>query len=150
MLKFLIVARNSESKDDQNMQADGSVGEIDHRLTRRALINNFRRGEISRDTLCDAHPELLRVARNFGRSTRVKCPICVNDQLVTVSYVFGPRLPSHGRFIATRAEVEQFADRPERFTAYLIEVCRTCSWHHLLKTRVLGGHRKSGKSVISR
>lgn len=143
------MARKTENRDDEETQAENSVGEIDHRLTRRALINNFRRGEISRDTLCDAHPELLRVARNFGRPTRVKCPICVNDQLVTVSYVFGPRLPSHGRFIATRAEVEEFDFRQERFTTYLIEVCRSCSWHHLLKTRVLGGHRKSRKSAIS-
>ena len=143
------MTRKSQNTTPVTTDVDDSVGEIDHRLTRRALINNFRRGEVSRDTLCDAHPELLRVARNFGRSTRVKCPICVNDQLVTVSYVFGPRLPSHGRFIATRAEVEQFDLRPERFTAYLIEVCRTCSWHHLLKTRVLGGHVKSDKSAIA-
>ena len=143
------MARKTENTETDEKPSDNSVGEIDHRLTRRALINNFRRGEVSRDTLCDAHPELLRVARNFGRPTRVKCPICVNDQLVTVSYVFGPRLPSHGRFIATRAEVEEFDFRPERFTAYLIEVCRSCSWHHLLKTRVLGGHRKSRKSAAS-
>ena len=143
------MTRKSQNTTPVTADMNDSVGEIDHRLTRRALINNFRRGEVSRDTLCDAHPELLRVARNFGRSTRVKCPICVNDQLVTVSYVFGPRLPSHGRFIATRAEVEQFDLRPERFTAYLIEVCRTCSWHHLLKTRVLGGHGKSYKSAIA-
>ena len=143
------MARKTENTETDETPSDNSVGEIDHRLTRRALINNFRRGEVSRDTLCDAHPALLRVARNFGRPTRVKCPICVNDQLVTVSYVFGPRLPSHGRFIATRAEVEEFDFRPERFTAYLIEVCRSCSWHHLLKTRVLGGHRKSRKSAAS-
>ena len=127
----------------RNYIANNITAVIDHRLTRRALINNFRRGEVSRESVCDAHPELLRVARNFGRPTRVKCPICVNDQLVTVSYVFGPRLPSHGRFIATRAEVEQFDRRPESFVAYLIEVCRACSWHHLLKTHSLGGQGKS-------
>ena len=91
---------------------DQHLGEIDHRLTRRAVIQNFRRGVISQDSICDAHPELMRVARNFGRTTRVKCPICVKDHLVTVTYLFGPRLPSHGKFIATRAEIEQFARRP--------------------------------------
>ena len=45
---------------------------------------------------------------------------CVKDHLVTVTYLFGPRLPSHGKFIATRAEIEQFARRPEHFTGYLI------------------------------
>ena len=114
---------------------DLHLGEIDHRLTRRSVVNNFRSGIISRESICDAHPELLRVARNFGRPTRVKCPICVNDQLVTVTYLFGPRLPRHGKFIATREEIQQFASRPEQFTGYLVEVCRSCSWHHLLKTR---------------
>ncbi|MBJ7271210.1 MAG: DUF5318 family protein [Ilumatobacteraceae bacterium] len=126
-------AQKKQSNDSDDF--DLNVGEIDHRLTRRAVINNFRRGVISQDSICDAHPELMRVARNFGRTTRVKCPICVNDHLVTVTYLFGPRLPSHGKFIATRAEIEHFGQRPEQYTGYLIEVCRSCSWHHLLKTR---------------
>ena len=94
-------AQKKQSNDSDDF--DLNVGEIDHRLTRRAVINNFRRGVISQDSICDAHPELMRVARNFGRTTRVKCPICVNDHLVTVTYLFGPLLQSHGKFIATRA-----------------------------------------------
>ena len=90
---------------------DQHLGEIDHRLTRRAVIQNFRRGIISQDSICDAHPELMRVARNFGRTTRVKCPICVQDHLVTVTYLFGPRLPSHGKFIATRNRAVRTAPR---------------------------------------
>ncbi|MFM9085712.1 MAG: DUF5318 family protein [Acidimicrobiia bacterium] len=119
------------------------TGEVDHRLARRALIKQVRAGEVSRTSVCDAHPELLRVARRFGRRTRVTCPICAEDHLVTVSYVFGPRLPSHGRFVETRAELEAFDARPEHFTAYLVEVCRACSWHHLLTQRPLGGRRRS-------
>lgn len=127
--------QSQKKQNDVSDDSDLHLGEIDHRLTRRAVVNNFRRGVISQDSICDAHPELMRVARNFGRPTRAKCPICVNDNLVTVTYLFGPRLPSHGKFIASRAEIEQFAGRPEQFTGYLIEVCRSCSWHHLLKTR---------------
>ncbi len=126
-------ARRKQISEAQDF--DIHVGEIDHRLARRAVIQNFRRGVISQDSICDAHPELMRVAKNYGRTTRVKCPICVQDQLVTVTYVFGPRLPRHGKFIVNRAEIEQFANRPESYTGYLIEVCRSCSWHHLLKTR---------------
>lgn len=127
--------QKKQSENDADF--DLHLGDIDHRLVRRSVVNNFRRGVVSQDSICDAHPELMRVARNFGRPTRVKCPICVNDQLVTVTYLFGPRLPSCGKFIATAAEIEQFARRPEQFTGYLIEVCRSCSWHHLLKTRNL-------------
>ena len=47
-------------------------GVIDHRLTRRALINEFRRGRIRREQLCDAHPDLVRAAKNFGDATGVK------------------------------------------------------------------------------
>ena len=126
-------AQRKQSTETEDF--DQHLGEIDHRLTRRAVIQNFRRGAISQDSICDAHPELIRVARNFGRATRVKCPICVQDHLVTVTYVFGARLPRHGKFVASRAEIEQYARRPEHFTGYLIEVCCSCSWHHLLKTR---------------
>ena len=49
---------------DDSGEAVGGV--IDHRLTRRALINEFRRGRIRREQLCDAHPDLVRAAKNFG------------------------------------------------------------------------------------
>jgi len=127
--------QTQEEQRNERVVADAHLGEIDHRLTRRLVVNNFRRGIVSQDSVCDAHPELLRVARNFGRPTSVKCPICANDQLVTVTYLFGPRLPTHGKFIVTRAELQQFVNRSERYTGYLVEVCRSCAWHHLLKTR---------------
>ena len=126
------------------------TAEVDHRLARRALVRRVRSGEVSRSSVCDAHPELLRVARRFGRRTLVTCPICAEGHLVTVSYVFGPRLPRHGRLVGTRAELESFDARPEAFVAYLVEVCPACSWHHLLTQRPLGGRRRSaiaGSSV---
>ena len=91
--------------DDHGHQLGGIV---DHRLTRRALINEYRRGRLRRDQVCDAHPELLRAARNFGDETIVKCPICVDDTVVLVTYVFGPRLPSHGRCITKPTELDEF------------------------------------------
>jgi hypothetical protein len=47
----------------------GDVGVVDHRLARRGLINEFKRGRINRDTVCDAHPELIRAAKNLGEPT---------------------------------------------------------------------------------
>ena len=41
-------------------------GHIDHRLARRALINEYRRGRLRQDQVCDAHPELIRAATNVG------------------------------------------------------------------------------------
>lgn len=128
-------------------------GVIDHRLTRRALINEYRRGRLRRDQVCDAHPDLLRAARNFGDETEVRCPICVNDNVVLVSYVFGPRLPSHGRCITRPDELEEFRRLASRtrgsdYTAYVVEACRSCGWHHLLRSLPMasqqsGAHRQA-------
>jgi hypothetical protein len=121
---------------------DAHRASVDHRLARRHLINEYRRGRLRRDQVCDAHPELLRAARQLGTETRTWCPICEEDHLVLVTYVFGPRLPKHGRCVTTKAEIAQFHRRREEYAAYVVEACRTCAWHHLLKVQPLGGGRR--------
>ena len=54
----------------------GLPGQIDYRLARNALVKEFKRGRLSRLDVCDAHPELLRAARNIGHPTAEQCPIC--------------------------------------------------------------------------
>lgn len=98
------------------------------------LINQVRLGRIGRNEVCDAHPELLRAARNVGTATTADCPICEDDQLRLVTYVFGHRLPPSGRVVATAKEMRQ----TQRFTggdamAYMVEACPSCRWHHLLR-----------------
>ena len=83
-------------------------GVIDHRLSRRVVINEFRRGRLRRDQVCDAHPDLMRAARNFGDETQVRCPICQEDNVVLVTYVFGPRLPHHGRCLRVLTNWKNF------------------------------------------
>ncbi|HRD99732.1 MAG TPA: DUF5318 family protein, partial [Ilumatobacteraceae bacterium] len=39
---------------------------VDHRLERLALVNEYRRGRLRREQICDAHPELIRAAKNVG------------------------------------------------------------------------------------
>lgn len=119
-------------------------GEVDHRLKRRALIRDYRAGRVRRDQVCDAHPELIRAARHVGDETSVRCPICREDRVVLVSYVFGPRLPSHGRCVANRDEFDELVQRARRsggdsYTAFVVEACRRCSWHHLLRSIPLAG-----------
>ena len=70
------------------------AGVIDHRLARRSLITEYRKGRLARHQVCDAHPELVRAARGIGRETTTDCPICEEDRLVHVTYVFGPRMPA--------------------------------------------------------
>jgi hypothetical protein len=115
------------------------AGVVDHRLARRALINEYRRGRLGREQVCDAHPELLRAARHIGRPTRSDCPICEKAKLTLVTYAFGPRLPAHGRCVTSTQELHQLNRRAEEYAAYVVEVCTACSWHHLLRVLPLGG-----------
>jgi hypothetical protein len=109
-------------------------GQIDYRLARQAVVNQFRAGRLARHEVCDAHPELRRAAREVGRPTSQDCPICEDDTLVHVSYVFGPRLPRHGRCVTSAAELTKLARRRGRFACYVVEVCPACSWNHLART----------------
>jgi len=114
---------------------------VDHRLERRALINEYRKGRLHREQLCDAHPELIRAARNVGTASSVLCPICAETNLSLVTYVFGPRLPSHGRCVTTKKDLAQFNLRDDDLDAYVVEACVNCRWHHLLRVLPLGGRR---------
>jgi Family of unknown function (DUF5318) len=114
------------------------AGIVDHRLARRALIREYRKGRLARHQVCDAHPELIRAARSVGQATQTDCPICEADKLVLVTYAFGPRLPAHGRCITDTRQLHQLNRRSESYTAYVVEVCRGCSWHHLLRVLPLG------------
>lgn len=121
---------------EQHARAVGGV--VDHRLARRALLDEFRRGRLRQDQVCDAHPELLRAARSVGEPVAEPCPMCLKPDLVLVAYAFGPRLPSHGRCIATTTEWDQLIRTARRtpgaFSAYVVEACPSCSWHHLVRT----------------
>ncbi len=120
------------------MRGARSGGQIDYRLARRHLIAEFRRGRLARNEVCDAHPELLRAAREVGDVTGIDCPICEDHKLVLVSYVFGPRLPAFGRCITKRSEIEAFNRRAGTYTCYVVEVCPDCGWNHLARTWPLG------------
>lgn len=122
---------------------NGSAGVVDHRLTRRALINEFRRGRISRDTICDAHPELMRAARNLGEPTKTMCPICEESPVVLLTYVFGHGLPKHGRCVTEREEILRLQRTSHDYTAYVVEACPACAWNHLLRVLPVSGRRRS-------
>lgn len=114
-------------------------GIVDHRLARRMLINQVRIGRLGREEVCDAHPELLRAARNVGTETTSMCPICDDEPLRIVTYVFGARLPAHGRCVSTAAEMRALSKRSDELTAYVVEACIACRWHHLLRVLPVGG-----------
>jgi hypothetical protein len=109
-------------------------GIVDHRLARRMLISQVRLGRIARTEVCDAHPELIRAARNVGTETSTDCPICEETRLRIVTYVFGHGLPASGRCVSTKKEMRQLGAKGQgELTAYVVEACPECRWHHLLR-----------------
>jgi hypothetical protein len=117
------------------------AGQVDYRLARRQVLDEFRRGRLGRLDVCDAHPELVRNGQHLGTPTAEPCPVCETDGLVHVTYVFGPRMPASGRCVSSTRELARYARQREPLTAYEVEVCLECAWHHLLRAFPLGGGR---------
>lgn len=115
------------------------AGEIDYRLARQALIAQYRGGRIARNEVCDAHPELRRNASSLGLATDRPCPICASNEMVLLTYVFGPRLPKSGRCLSTKGELAKIARRRGHFTGYVVEVCTDCWWNHLMRSFPIPG-----------
>jgi Family of unknown function (DUF5318) len=118
-------------------------GIVDHRLARRMLISQVRKGRLPMDQVCDAHPELIRAARNVGTQTTTPCPICEQTDLKLVTYVFGQGLSAQGRCVSTAKEMRKLNERDADLSAYVVEACVECRWHHLLRVIPVGGRRSS-------
>ena len=118
---------------------NAAPGQIDYRLIRKHTVDEFHRGRLSRIDVCDAQGELMRAAINTGRPSREVCPICEEDQVVLVTFVFGPRLPAHGRCITSAKELDKLGRRANEMACYVVEVCPSCAWNHLVRSFPVGG-----------
>lgn len=118
----------------------GTGAVVDYRLTRQSVIDQFRKGRLSRLDVCDAHPELRRAATIAGRRLDDACPICDDSAGISlVTYAFGPRLPAGGRCITSAREMAKLARGRPLITCYVVEVCTACGWNHLTRTFQVGG-----------
>lgn len=131
-------------------------GSTDYRMAKRALVREVTRGVVPIHDVCDAHPELLRAARNVGSVAGRDCPICaIADQradiptdeaetLRLVTYVFGDDLRrKSGIVVWSREELAGLAAEHRSFTAYVVECCLVCGWNHLVESFLLG-HAHAG------
>jgi hypothetical protein len=106
-------------------------GAVDYTLVKRGLLRDFRRGLLSRVDICDAHPELMRAARNVGEPTERLCPVCREKNLRLLAYVFADALNGdNGRVWELTKALRLAAGHPDG-TCYVVEVCTDCSWNHL-------------------
>jgi hypothetical protein len=107
---------------------------VDYRLERQRVLDGFDRGDIAREEICDAQSELRRNAVHCGTELGDVCPVCEDNETVSVIYVFGPRLPASGRCVTSVGEHERLARRKGEFTGFVVEVCAACGWNHLLSS----------------
>ena len=76
----------------------------------------------------------------------MRCPICTEAELRLVTYVFGSRLPAHGRCVSSAEELAKLNARADELTAYVVEACTSCRWHHLLRVLPVGGEKKKSRA----
>lgn len=117
---------------------DDSFPHVDYALARRRILRDFRRGILTSLDVCDAHPELLRVATHHGTPTGRDCPICADKDtqihLVEVSYLYGSKLgKSSGRPVTEYNQLEEADSKGKFFHRYLVEVCTNCKWNFLVR-----------------
>ncbi|TVT22738.1 hypothetical protein FNH05_33340 [Amycolatopsis rhizosphaerae] len=119
---------------------------VDYALQRRALLADVRAGRLGKKDVCDADPYLLRAAKFHGTASTTPCPVCREEAVTNVSWVFGDEL----RHISGSARTQDELDRMEQlfgeFTVHVVEVCRKCRWNHLVLSYVLGTGTPHGRS----
>ncbi|MCX5044924.1 DUF5318 domain-containing protein [Aldersonia sp. NBC_00410] len=128
---------------------------VDYALQRRSLLAEVYAGRVGVTEVCDANPYLLRAAKFHGRGSDLICPICRKEQLTLVSWVFGDGLGPVSGSARTAEELVRLAATQEEFSVHVVEVCRTCSWNHLVQSYVLGltpapKQRRSRRAAPSR
>ena len=106
---------------------------VDYALRRRSLLAQVYSGRTGVSDVCDANPYLLRAAKFHGKPSQVMCPICRKEQLTLVSWVFGEHLGAVSGSARTAEELVMLATRFDEFAVHVVEVCRTCSWNHLVE-----------------
>lgn len=118
----------------KGMAGRAGSGLIDYRLARNHLVSEFQKGRLAKHEVCDAHPELIRAARNVATPTEQVCPICEDAHVVLVTYAFGARLPASGRCITSGVELAKLTRSAGELACYVVEVCPACSWNHLARS----------------
>ncbi len=126
---------------------------VDYALQRRALLAEVYAGRVGVMEVCDATPYLLRAAKFHGEPSSVTCPVCRKEPLTLVSWVYGDELKHVAGSARTLDELNRMAALFEQFSVYVVEVCRTCSWNHLVQSYVLGtrgvGSRRSRRRTAA-
>jgi Family of unknown function (DUF5318) len=111
---------------------------VDYALQRRSLLADVYAGRVGVAEVCDASPYLQRAARFHGEPSQATCPVCRKERLSEVAWVFGDALKQVSGSARTLSELDRMDGTCPEFSVYIVEVCRTCGWNHLVQSYVLG------------
>lgn len=116
----------------QRATPDADLGVVDYTLAKRALLREVRAGLRAIPDVCDAHPELMRAAKHVGEPSRSDCPVCSEDSLRLLAYVYAEdlRKDQNGRVWPLDKGLAMTA-RHREAACYVVEVCINCSWNHI-------------------
>jgi hypothetical protein len=111
---------------------------VDYSLQKRALLRDVHGGRVGTYEVCDASPYLKNAAHFHGEPTDERCPVCRRDNLTHVHYIYGDELKQSAGQARKPAELPMLAMTLSEFQVFVVEVCRSCSWNHLVQQYVLG------------
>ena len=111
---------------------------VDYSLQKRALLRDVHNGKVGTLDVCDASPYLKNAARFHGEPTDDRCPVCRRDNLTLVHYIYGDELKQSAGQARKVADLPVLAMTLREFQVFVVEVCQSCAWNHLIEQYVLG------------
>jgi hypothetical protein len=111
---------------------------VDYSLQKRAVLRDLHSGRIATLDVCDASPYLKNAARFHGEPTDERCPVCRRDNLTQVHYIYGDELKHSAGQARKLAELPVLAMTLREFQVFVVEVCQSCAWNHLIEQYLLG------------
>lgn len=111
---------------------------VDYSLQKRAVLREVFSGRAGTNEVCDASPYLKNAAHFHGEPTETRCPICRRENLTNVHYIYGDELKHSAGQARTLAELSVLAMTLREFQVFVVEVCRSCDWNHLVEQYLLG------------
>lgn len=113
-------------------------GEVSFAPLRAKALQSLRRPTLETENYCDADPILLRSAQYYGEPAGRSCPICKNENLKVLSFIFGNQLGQYSGRIKSTSELIEMQTEYGEFLVRVVEVCDNCHWNFLVYSYLLG------------
>jgi len=108
--------------------------EVDHTLARNRELARWRDGETPVTRLRDADSRLVAAARFHGVPAPSACPLCRNDDVRLVSWIFGENLGHRSGTACGTSELDAIVAENGPCTVQVVEVCPNCRWNYRVRT----------------